>query len=177
VRPLLSQPSVWNAEISRDGKWVVYFSNASGVMKVPAQGGSGVLVDPDGGYPTISCDSRWIAFPHDEKDRERIKIVAADGSGSPRFLPFTSEDQVPIESNQGELPIRWTASGDAITYVQTKDGVSNLWSQPINGGPAKQITNFTSGLIWRHAWSCDGKYLALARGNLSIDAIMLSDLR
>jgi eukaryotic-like serine/threonine-protein kinase len=177
VRPLLSQPSVWNAEISRDGKWVVYFSNASGVMKVPAQGGSGVLVDPDGGYPTISCDSRWIAFPHDEKDRERIKIVAADGSGSPRFLPFTAEDQVPIESNQGELPIRWTASGDAITYVQTKDGVSNLWSQPINGGPAKQITNFTSGLIWRHAWSCDGKYLALARGNLSIDAIMLSDLR
>ena len=43
--------------------------------------------------------------------------------------------------------------------------------------PARQITNFTSGLIWRHAWSRDGKYLALARGNLSIDAVMLTDIR
>jgi Tol biopolymer transport system component len=76
----------------------------------------------------------------------------------------------------GPLPIRWTSSGDAITYVRTKDGVSNLWSQPINGAAAKQITNFTSSLIWRHAWSCDGKYLALARGSLAIDAVMLTDL-
>jgi serine/threonine protein kinase len=179
ARPfIISETSVWNPEISRDGKWLVYYSNAGGTMKVPAQGGSGVSIDPDGGYPTISCDARWVAFPHDDEknDRGRIEIVAADGSGSPRLLPFTLEDQVPPEANIGELPIRWTASGDALTYVRTKDGVSNLWSQPINGGPAKQITNFTSGLIWRHAWSCDGKYLALARGNLSIDAIMLTDL-
>jgi Tol biopolymer transport system component len=179
ARPFMSQTSVWNAEISGDGRWLVYYSSAGGTMKVPAQGGTGATIDPDGGYPAISCDARWIAFPHDDdrNNRERIEIVAADGSGSPRFLAFTLEDQVPRESNVGELPIRWTASGDALTYVRTKDGVSNLWSQPIDGGPARQITNFTSGLIWRHAWSCDGKYLALARGNLSIDAIMLTDLR
>jgi serine/threonine protein kinase len=171
--------SVWNPEISSDGKWIVYYSNSRGVMRASAQGGNEVSIDPDGGYPTISCDSRRIAFPHDDAktSSELIEIVSADGSDSPRFLPFTAEDQVPSEANLGELPIRWTASGDALTYVRTKDGVSNLWSQPINGGPAKQITNFTSGLIWRHAWSCDGKYLALARGRLSIDAIMLTDLR
>jgi Tol biopolymer transport system component len=61
--------------------------------------------------------------------------------------------------------------------VRTKDGVSNLLRQPIDGSPASQIANFTSGLIWRHAWSPDGKYLALARGNLAIDAILLTDLR
>ena len=178
-RPFMSQGSVWNSEISRNGKWLVYYSNASGTMKTPVRAGTGVTVDPDGGYPTISCDSRWIAFPHDDEknDRGRIEIVATDGSGSPRFLPFTLEDQVPRESNMGEEPIRWTSKGDAITYVRTKDGVSNLWSQPIDGGPAKQITNFTSGLIWRHAWSCDGRYLALARGSLSNDAILLTDLR
>jgi serine/threonine protein kinase len=179
ARPFMSQTSVWNAEISGDGKWLVYYSNAGGTMKVPAQGGTGVSIDPNGGYPTISCDGRWVAFPHDDErnDRRQIEIVAADGSGSPRFLHFNLEDQVPSESNLGEEPIPWTASGDALTYVRTKDGVSNLWSQTINGGPAKQITNFTSGLIWRHAWSCDGKYLALARGNFSIDAIMLTDVR
>jgi Tol biopolymer transport system component len=176
---ITEKKSVWNPEISRDGKWIVYASNDKGIMKTSAQGGPGVSLDPDGGYGTISCDSRWIAFEHEDQKahRESIEIVAADGSGSPRFLPFTSEDQVPPESNMGSLPIRWTASGDALTYVRTKDGVSNLWSQSVNGGPAKQITNFTSGLIWRHAWSCDGKYLALARGNLSIDAVMLTDLR
>jgi len=74
-------------------------------------------------------------------------------------------------------PLRWTASGDAITFVRTKNGVSNLWSQPVKGGPAKQITNFTSGVIWRHAWFPDGKYLALARGSFSKDAVLLTGLR
>jgi hypothetical protein len=55
--------------------------------------------------------------------------------------------------------------------------VSNLWSQPVTGGPPKQITRFTSGYIWRHAWSMDGKYLALARGTFSKDAVLFSDLR
>ena len=148
-------------------------------MKTSMQGGIGVSLDPDGSYGTVSCDARWIAFQHDDKKahRELIEIIAADGSGSPRFLPFPSDDQVPPESNMGTLPIRWTSSGDALTYVRTKNGVSNLWNQPANGDPAKQITNFTSGLIWRHAWSCSGKYLALARGNLTIDAVILTDLR
>jgi hypothetical protein len=61
--------------------------------------------------------------------------------------------------------------------TRTKNGVSNLWRQPIDGSPASQITNFTSSLIWRHAWSPDGKYLALARGNLSSDAMILTDER
>lgn len=108
-----------------------------------------------------------------------IEVVAADNSGYRRFLPFlpNSEDPVPAASNMVSLPIRWTPSGDALTFVRTKDGVSNLWSQPVDGRPARQITNFTSGLIWRHAWSRDGKYLALARGNLSIDAVMLKNIR
>ena len=176
---IIDQTSVWNPEISSDGKWIIYNSNAGGLMKTSPQAKSGGSIDQDAGYGTISCDARSIAFPHyDRKSkRDSIEILAAEGGGSPRFLPFPIEDQVPPESNMGALPIRWTASGDALTYVRTKDGVSNLWSQPLNGGAAKQITNFTSGLIWRHAWSCDGKYLALARGSLSIDAVMLTDLR
>jgi Tol biopolymer transport system component len=179
VRPLITdKTSVWNPEVSPDGKWITYLSNDGGTMKASAQGGTAVSLDPDGSYATISCDGRWIAFQHRNQKAQQtlIEVVAANGSGSPRFLPFTQEEQVPAESNMGPLPIRWTSSGDAITYVRTKDGVSNLWSQPINGAAAKQITNFTSSLIWRHAWSCDGKYLALARGSLAIDAVMLTDL-
>jgi serine/threonine protein kinase len=173
--------AIWNGEISPDGKWFTYYSNPH-AWRASTQGGDPVpLTHDSAGYATISPDGRWIAFDYwDGKSlQDVIEVVTADGSVSPRFLPFIagSEPQVPAASNLGDLPIRWTATGDALTYVRTKDGVSNLWSQPINGGPARQITNFTSGMIWRHAWSRDGKYLALARGNFSVDAVMLTDLR
>jgi eukaryotic-like serine/threonine-protein kinase len=147
--------AIWNGEISPDGKWFTYYSNQRS-WKASTQGGDPLPLTSDrSGYATFSPDGRWIAFDYwdGKSPQDVIEVVAADGSGSPRFLPFLSdsEDQVPAASNLGSLPIRWTASGDALTYVRTKDGVSNLWSQPINGGPAKQITNFTSGMIWRHA--------------------------
>jgi eukaryotic-like serine/threonine-protein kinase len=172
--------AIWNGEISPDGKWFTYYSNQL-PWKISTQGGDPApLTSESAGYATISPDGRWIAFDYwdGKSPRAVIKVIAADGSGSARLLPFLSEseDQVPAASNLGNLPIRWTASGDALTYVRTKDGVSNLWSQPIDGRPARQITNFTSGMIWRHAWSRDGKYLALARGNFSVDAVMLTDL-
>ena len=181
-RPIVAgKTPVWNGEISSDGKWLTYYS--SGPRRVSTNGGDSISLGSGNinGYPTISPDGRWIAFDHvDEKTQQYlIQIVAADGSGAPRFLPFMSsnEEPVPSASNLGDLPIRWTAQGDALTYVRTKNGVSNLWRQSLDGGPAKQITNFTTGYIWRHAWSRDGKYLALAKGTLSIDAIMLTDSR
>ena len=168
----------WNGEVSPDGKWLAYYSHDVGPMKASIQGGDPTPLDPKADYPAVSRDGRWIAFIRYRENKNLIEIVAADGSGSPRFLPFLpgTEEQQPDE-NMGELPIRWTASGDAITFVRTKEGVSNLWSQPIDGGPSKQITKFASGLIWRHAWSPDGKYLALTRGSVSTDAVLLTDLR
>jgi len=174
-----SKRDAYNGEISPDGRWLVYITEA-GPLKVSLAGGDPISLDPNGGYPAISRDGRWIAFTHwDEKTKSNlIEMVASDGSGSPRFLPFLppTEVQQP-DGNLGDLPIRWTASGDAITYVRTKDDVSNIWAQPVNGGPAHQLTHFTYGYIWRHAWSPDGKWLAVARGNFSIDAVLLTDLR
>jgi Tol biopolymer transport system component len=175
-----SKRLAWNGEISPDGKWLTYYTYDGGASKISLPGRDAVSLDPNGGYPAISNDGRWIVFEHDDGNgQSRIEIIAADGSGSPLFLPFLpdNEDQVPPGSNMGTLPLRWTAAGDAITYVRTKDGVSNLWNQPINGSPARQITHFTSGYIWRHAWSPDGKFLALARGTFSIDAVLLTDQR
>jgi len=176
-----SKNSAWNAEVSPDGKWLTYHTR-EGPSKVASDGGRPELLTPnEAGYATISPDGQWIAFESWDKKSPQsvIEVVAADSGISRRFLPFlpNSEDPVPAASNMGILPIRWTPSGDALTFVRTKDGVSNLWSQPIDGRPARQITNFTSGLIWRHAWSRDGRYLAFARGNLSIDAVMLTDTR
>ena len=72
---------------------------------------------------------------------------------------------------------RWAPGGDAVEYVLTKNGVSNIWQQKLTGGPPKQITNFESGLIFDFEWSPDGGQLALTRGTLRSDVVLISNFR
>jgi tricorn protease-like protein len=65
---------------------------------------------------------------------------------------------------------RWSTDGKAILYSVYANNVSNIWSQPIDGGPAKQINDFKDSLITGFAWSHGGKQLACARGALMRDA-------
>ena len=66
---------------------------------------------------------------------------------------------------------------NTLTYIDQRNGVSNIWSQPIDGSPPKQLTNFKSGRIFQFAWSPDGKWLALARGTMTSDVVMIKDFR
>jgi Tol biopolymer transport system component len=77
--------------------------------------------------------------------------------------------------NGSHLP--WPPDSKTIDYLLTRGGVTNLWRQPLTGGEPKQITNFTSGLIFSFCWSRDGKQLALARGSLSSDIVLISNFR
>ncbi len=74
-------------------------------------------------------------------------------------------------------PARWSPGSDAIDFVLKRGGVSNIWRQPLNGSPAKQVTNFKSGEIFDFAWSRDGKRLLLTQGHLSSDVALISNLR
>jgi Tol biopolymer transport system component len=96
-----------------------------------------------------------------------LGIVPTAG-GSSKFVA-----QVPI----GGRYLHWSPSGKAIQYRLTRNGASNVWEQPVSGGPPHQITNFTSGLIFDFAWSLDGKQLLLARGNETSDVILISNFR
>jgi Tol biopolymer transport system component len=72
---------------------------------------------------------------------------------------------------------RWAPGGEAIDYVLTRNGVSNIWRQKLAGGAPKQITNFDSGHIFDFDWSRDGTQLALTRGIESSDVILIRDFR
>ena len=72
--------------------------------------------------------------------------------------------------------IRWSPDGRSLTYINSQDGVSNIWSQPLDGGKPVQLTNFKTGRIFNFAWSRDGKWLALARGSVTSDVVLI-DLR
>ena len=57
------------------------------------------------------------------------------------------------------------------------NNVSNIWSQPVEGGPPKQITNFNDMLITGFSFTHDGNNLACTRGALLRDAILVTDLK
>ena len=72
---------------------------------------------------------------------------------------------------------RWTADGSALVYAVGRGGVSNLWAQPVDGGPPKQLTNFTAERIFGFGLSRDGRQLALSRGTWSSDVVLISDFK
>jgi Tol biopolymer transport system component len=67
--------------------------------------------------------------------------------------------------------------GRSIAYAVNKADVGNIWSQLIDGGKPKQITNFTSELIGWFDFSRDGKQIAVTRGTSTSDVVLISGIR
>ena len=79
------------------------------------------------------------------------------------------------ESPGAPIPMRWTPDGRGVSFVATRDGVSNVWRQPLDGGALKQLTNFTSDQIFWFDWSNDGKQLACSRGRMLNDIVLITE--
>jgi Tol biopolymer transport system component len=73
--------------------------------------------------------------------------------------------------------LKWTPDSRALTYIATRNGASNLWLQPIDGGAARQLTTFQSQRIFRFAWSPDGESVVCDRGEDLKEIILISDFR
>ena len=60
-------------------------------------------------------------------------------------------------------------------YAIQENGTDNLWLQPLDGSPGRQLTNFTDGTIARIHFSPDGKTLAMLHAHTESDAVLLRD--
>ena len=63
-----------------------------------------------------------------------------------------------------------------LIYTKPEAGVDNIWTQPIDGGPAKQLTRFISQQIGGFA-SNDYKHFAVMRGTSSSDLVLIKNFR
>jgi Tol biopolymer transport system component len=171
---------------SPDGQWVVYLRGAnSNPARVPITGAkTAQLITPDSvtgfGYSfDISPDGKYIVYVAvPESPASDVVPPSASKPNLLKVMPF--DGGTPL--NQFDWPAsagapRWAPEGRAIQYILTKNGVSNIWEQKLKGGPAKQVTNFQSGLIFDFHWSPDGKQLALTRGSQSSDVILISNFQ
>jgi serine/threonine protein kinase/Tol biopolymer transport system component len=154
---------------SPDGQWVYYYMVGI-LFKVSIEGGTPVKIQiPDkdlAASPVLSPDGRLIACNYlvgQPGAQFRLAVIPAEG-GSP--LRIFDTPTGPIK------PLRWTPDGRAILYILRRDGVGNIWSQPLDGGPAVPLTSFTSDDINNFDIAPDGR-LVLSRGGATSSVVIL----
>ena len=158
---------------SPDGKTVFYIdAPATAYMKVPIDGGKAERVSSEyaasaEGYD-ISRDGKTAALgTYDFKTQKpNISLVSLDSGKALRTFDYDPR-------HRGLL--RFSPDGKGIVYPIREKGVDNLWVQPLDGGPGRQLTNFTALKIYSYQWSRDGKSLALVRGDSPSDLVLIQD--
>ena len=165
------------ATFSPDGRWVIY-TVTGGVdrftlWKISIDGGAPVRVTEKLALQgSISPDGKQIACGYRTDVRSPWKLALFPFEGGTPRQTFEVPQSVDLP-----MVMRWTPDGRAITYIDTRNGISNLWLQPVAGGPPKQLTNWTSQQVSAFAWSRDGKRVAVARGSRNDDIVLIRDSR
>jgi Tol biopolymer transport system component len=164
----------FSATVTPDSKWVVFNSDSDGrptLWRVSIDGGNAVaFTDYASENPEISPDGKLIVclYRGEANSPWQYAIIPYEGGAPLQVLnlPTGTEEDV-----------RWTPDGRAIAYLNTIDGVTNVWSYPLDGGPSRQLTDFKSDEIYLFKWTADGKQLVLARGTRTSDVLLIRDFR
>ena len=158
---------------SPDGEWILYDNQSQGrntIWKVSINGGVPVrLSDEYARMPVVSPDGGFIACTYIfEEGLRQIAILPFAGGPPVKRVP------IPIMDWQR---VQWTKDGQSITYVDMRDGESNIWSYHLATGATKRLTDFKGNQIFAYAWSADQKQLSAQRGSEIRDVLIVENLQ
>ena len=171
----LTQGKLQNYPVcSPDQHWVLYTDATAGgkLFKVPLDGGTsqGVSDLPVASRFDISPDGKLVAFAtleHLGEHEENLAMVDIATGQTQKLLKFE-------RSRHGS--VRFSRDGKSIIYPIRSGIVDNLWQQNLDGSRGKQITGFKSENIGDDfRWSPDGTKLALIRGHVDSDVVLIRD--
>lgn len=175
---LTTGQDIW-ATISPDKKSVIFtrYSDDVALWKIAADGGDAVKLTSAAGYPlvpTVSPNGRWVAFyltQNRAKTPPQLAVISIDGG------EILKSFDAPVQHSQNfwKTALQWSPDGEALDFVVFKEGVSNIWRQPINGDAPFQLTNFSDRRIFNFAYAPDGKRLALSRGTFNRDVFLIKN--
>jgi eukaryotic-like serine/threonine-protein kinase len=165
---------------SPDQKWV-YYGKSNRINRVLLDGSGkpeAVFGPPEGyflwgGEISESPDGKTLATAVE-------KGGAADREGAePRIALFELGSSTPprmLDASHYSWPtLQFTPDGKSIAYKIRRNGVDNVWIQPLDGSAGHTITNFKSEQIWSFRLSPDGKTLALLRGHYDSDVVLVQE--
>ena len=160
---------------SPDGRSVVFMSMRSGswtIWKVGMDGGAPEqLTNHPSQFPMVSPDGKLIAYFYtDEKanNQPKLEIVPFEGG-----QPLNTID---LPRTVQPIAFAWMPDGRSIAYLDTGSGILNVWSQPIDKTPPKQLTNFKSEFTTSFAVSREGK-IAAYRFSATRDIVLIKGFR
>ena len=156
---------------SNDGKSLYYLDAAENhfLKRIPIEGGSPETIIKSSADPyALSPDGKAVAtFEVREADHTVLLVLYSLADGKKSALEF---DQ------RGLSGLAFLPSGKAVAYEVREKGVDNLWIQPLDGTPRRQLTHFTAERIASYAFSKDGAQLGMKRGHSESDAVLLHNI-
>ncbi|CAN5494200.1 hypothetical protein BH10ACI3_BH10ACI3_28670 [soil metagenome] len=156
-----------------DGRWIVYQSGGNNptLWKIPIGGGEATLITKTkASRPSISPDGKFVAYHY----------LSSIGEGSRWGFGISSlEDgklvkRFDFPSTVTERLVKWTRDGKSIAFLNSPGGIPNIWLQPVDGGAAKPLTDFSSDSIIAFNWKADGSGLAVIRGAETSDVLLIN---
>jgi TolB protein len=156
-------------DCSPDGKWAAYVQlnvDSPRLWKVPLEGGDPVRLSEEmAAYPAISPDGRSIASAYFAGNKRGIAIRPFEGGKPAQYLDLPATQ------------VRWSADGRSLLFEKEEAGVSNIWLQPLPGGAPRKLTAFKGHRIFSFDLSRDGRRLAISRGAVNNDVVMIRDVK
>jgi eukaryotic-like serine/threonine-protein kinase len=185
LKRLTSGQSDVIAHCAQAGKFVYYFAGPPTIswMRILLDGGTPEPLKPRSGsgwglFPinAVSWDGQqFLSYSSVAQAgntyRKRLGIFSAGQTDEPA-LSLVPDPRLKVLDAQ----IQFVPDGQSLAYVITDDkNVDNIWLQPLDGKPGRQLTQFHSDSIFGFTWSPDQKKLAVARGHQESDVILLHD--
>src|SRR5262249_30604713 len=142
------------------------------LWKVPIEGGEPVLLAEQAHTAAVSPDGKYVAyFSRSPKYEYRPSIIIIpSGGGLPERTIDLPLDVSPLSQ------VQWTADSRGLLYSVVRRGIPNIWMRPLDGTPAKQVTDFKFEGWLLFNLSADGKRLVFVRRQWVPDLYLLSSL-
>lgn len=164
-------------QFSADGKSVIYQHFEAAVSatmwRVPIEGGAPIKVtDGFANRPAVSPDGKWLGFWYNDGQSNtawRLGLFSLESGKQIRTF-----DVAPTVQVNWDTLLRWSADSKSLTFVDNRGGMENIWAQPIDGGAAKQLTDFKDRDIFSFDWTRDGSLVA-SKGVITSDVVLISD--
>lgn len=166
-------------QISSDGAWLYYIQkdrNSSAIQRKSLTGEkTETLTDkqklsPDT-FLSLSTDGKYLAFQN---------LTGKSPNGIEEFQVGVIETENPQKIKFFNLPatgqfIKWNAEEKSFDYFIDSLGGAEIWRRKLDEDKPSLIFNIPQDDVFNFAWSKDGQRLAIARGQLLRDAVLLTD--